>query len=547
LTVLETSVAYNKNESFIANTDKRSFENSYVRYYAPKHFQGKIQIIRPFAVLSKNTYSAPVTLPIGPAYLAAVLRKSNYDVGIIDAIGEDIYRIVPSECGRFNLQGISIAEIIRKIELKTQIVGISTMFSQDWLEHRNLIRSIKRARPDLKIVAGGEHVTALPEFVLRDCPEIDFIITGEGELAFLELVSSLASEKGIQDVKGLSFIDANGEFISTGLSQRILNVDEVPRPAWDLCNVDSYFIDNWTMGISMGRNMPILATRGCPYQCTFCSNPTMWTTRYIMRDYVQVVDEIEWLIETYKANSIDFFDLTAIIKKNWILNFCRELERRNINIVWQLPSGTRSEALDKETLAAIYNAGCRFLVYAPESGSPNTLKKIKKKIDINRLTQSMREAIKVDHTVKANLIIGFPHEKYKDVLQTIRFAIKMAIIGVDDCNISLFSPYPGSEIYNDLRAKNKIEGPCDNYFANLVIQFDFTSKESVCNYISGGQLKLIRIFGHALFYSMSYILRPSRLVRLVSNLLSNRFQASNLFEQRLSDALARFRVTHLRK
>ena len=121
--------------------------------------------------------------------------------------------------------------------------------------------------------------------------------------------------------------------------------------------------------------MPILATRGCPYQCTFCSSPTMWTTRYIMRNPKDIVDEIEWLVKKYDANDFEFFDLTAIIKKSWMLAFCKELRERKIgNITWQLPVGTRSEALDKETLQAIYDSGCAYICYAPESGSEKSLR-----------------------------------------------------------------------------------------------------------------------------------------------------------------------------
>ena len=140
------------------------------------------------------------------------------------------------------------------------------------------------------------------------------------------------------------------------------------------------------MGISSGRNMPILGTRGCPYQCTFCSNPTMWTTRYTMRDPKDVVDEVESLVKNHAARSIEFFDLTAIVKKDWIIAFCNELKARKLNVSWQLPSGTRSEALDDETLLAIYETNCRLLVYAPESGSPETLRIIKKNLKLDRLT-----------------------------------------------------------------------------------------------------------------------------------------------------------------
>ena len=111
-----------------------------------------------------------------------------------------------------------------------------------------------------------------------------------------------------------------------------------------------YIDGGFTYGVNLGRSMPILATRGCPYQCTFCSSPAMWTTRYYVRDVADVVDEIASYVERYAATNVDFYDLTAIIKRDWILAFCAELERRGLDITYQLPTGTRSEALDEEVL-----------------------------------------------------------------------------------------------------------------------------------------------------------------------------------------------------
>ena len=115
----------------------------------------------------------------------------------------------------------------------------------------------------------------------------------------------------------ISFINKESKFVDNGTSRRIEHIDKLPRPAWHLLKPENYFTDYFTIGLAKGnlKNMPILATRGCPYQCTFCSSPTMWTTRYLMRDPKEIVDEIEWLIKEYDANDFEFFDLTAIIKK----------------------------------------------------------------------------------------------------------------------------------------------------------------------------------------------------------------------------------------
>lgn len=522
--------------------DTRSPVSVFDAYRMPGGSTGSVQIVRPFAVLSKSTYSAPVTLPIGPAYLAAVLERSGYRVSIIDAVGAAIEQIRRSHCGGFNIHGLGSAEIVERLDSDARIIGLSMMFSQEWVEHRSLIRSIRAARPDAAIVVGGEHATAMPEFILRDCPEIDYLVSGEGELSFLQLCHAIFSGQATDDIAGICRIDQYGKYIDGALSRRIATVDELPTPAWHLCPVENYFIDNWTMGIAMGRNMPILATRGCPYQCTFCSNPRMWTTRYLMRAPDDVVREIEFLIQRYNANSVDFFDLTAIVKKEWIMEFCRTLKSRKVHVTWQLPSGTRSEALDEEALRAIFHAGCRYLVYAPESGSEETLQRIKKKLKLPKLVQSVRSAVAIGHTVKVNLIIGFPHEGWRHVLQTVAFACRMAIVGAHDCNIAIFTPYPGSELYLGLRAENSITEPDDDYFRSLILQFDLTVARSYTPNLAGWQLVLCRIGGQVLFYLLSYLLHPRRLIRLVQSLCSDRFRPSNLLEQRISDMFARRRL-----
>src|SRR5439155_11432417 len=113
-------------------------------------------------------------------------------------------------------------------------------------------------------------------------------------------------------------------------------------------------------------------------------NPAMWTTRYAVRGVADVVDEIASYVERYRVTNVDFYDLTAIIKRDWILEFCAELERRRLAITYQLPTGTRSEALDGEVLSALHRTGCRNICYAPESGSAQTLARIKKKIKPER-------------------------------------------------------------------------------------------------------------------------------------------------------------------
>lgn len=501
-----------------------------------------VKILRPTAVFSAKSYSTPLAVPLGAAYLAALLETAGYNTEVIDGIGEGIFDIRTSKNGRLKFQGLSNQQIIDRIGPETHVLGISLMFSQSWVQNRELIQEIKKAYPELIIVVGGEHPTAMPEYVLTDCPEVDYVISGEGELAFLEFLWHHFHNLDMSQVPSLTFNDSNGRIIQGGRGRRIADFANLPHPAWHLCEIENYFDGSWSHGIFYGRNMLILATRGCPYQCTFCSNPYMWSTRYMMRPISEVVDEIEWLIDTYGANSIDFEDLTAIVKKEWTLEFCSELKRRNIDIVWQLPSGTRSEALETETLQALYDTNCRLLTFAPESGSEESLNIIKKKVKLDNLIRSLKEAIRIGHTTKINLIIGFPHENRRHCWQTILFGIKAAILGTHDCLVSVFTPYPGSELFEELRIDGTIPQVNDQYFEDLLLQFDASVDKSYCRNIGGSELSYYRIIGMSLFYAISFLVHPHRGFRVIGAIFKRDFKAKTVLEQRLAEMSARRRM-----
>ena len=537
--------AYTPNQNWVKELDPRHMDSTLSSFMAPKNDNRVITLCRPFAVLTKNSYSSPVTLPLGLAYLGGVLEKAGYKIKIIDATGEEKpAKIKRSSNNLFNIQGLTSKEILEKIDPDTFIFGITLMFSSEWFAHRPLIEEIKKKYPKIIIVAGGEHASAIPEYILKDCPSIDYIIRGEGEFSMLEFSYNMFNGKNVSDIPGIYFINKENKFVDNGSSKRIEYIDTLPRPAWHLLKPQNYFTDFFTIGLAKGklRNMPILATRGCPYQCTFCSSPTMWTTRYIMRDPKEIVDEIEWLIKEYEANDFEFFDLTAIIKKNWILEFCNEIKKRGIdNITWQLPVGTRSEALDEETLKAIYNSGCAYICYAPESGSKRSLNIIKKRVKLDRLIKSIKTAAKIGHTVKLNFIIGFPHETLIDCLKSIFFGAYCSLrLGVLDVNYAIFSAYPGSELFEKLKKEKKLNVN-DNYFKNLSYQ-DVTQTFSYCEHVSGKMLAFLRFFGFSLSYITIYISRPIRIYNFFKNFFQKNFFPSNLFEQRIYDFYVRLKL-----
>ena len=415
-----------------------------------------VTLVRGPLVAPQGSFNNEPVPAIGLAYLASSLRQAGFNVKGIDATGEDLERIVPIPGTLLQYNGIGIEEIIERVPRGTDVIGVTIMFSFEWTFYKKLIDALKKAFPSAVLVVGGEHGTALPEFSLRDCPAIDYIVMGEGEDTIVEFCAKLANKQDVKDTAGLAFL-REGQFVQTLPRQRIKDVDSIPFPAWDLLPIEVYLNNAVSFGASFGRNMPMLASRGCPYQCTFCSNPQMWTTRYMTRSPDKVLEEIKLYQKKYNITGLQFYDLTAIVRKDWIVEFCNKKLEQNVDLEWSLPSGTRSEALDEEALSLLARTNCKYLVYAPESGSPETLKLIKKKINLDRMKHSVQTAIDCGIVVRANLIMGFPHETRWNMYETLKLQLQFAWMGVDEAPIFPFSPYPGSELFDDLTKKGEIK------------------------------------------------------------------------------------------
>lgn len=147
--------------------------------------------------------------------------------------------------------------------------------------------------------------------------------------------------------------------------------------------------------------------------------------------------------------------------------------------------------------------------------------------------------------VKVNFMLGFPGEKRVDVFKTLVMMWFFALKNVNDCNLTIFSPYPGSELFEELRQNGKISRIDDSYFENLMTQFDFTMSKAFCDNIGSVELLIYRIIGMSVFYIISYIRSPARMQRLLGMLFFRRveyFQPGSLFEQRVYDFIVRKRA-----
>lgn len=485
---------------------------------------GPVTLIRPPSAIGRLALTLNVTPPLSVAYLGGSLAAAGFDVAIVDAVGEAVHQTYAGYHPDVLVNGLTVAEIVARVPEGTSLLGISCMFSTEWPIIRTLVAALAEAFPGVPILCGGEHPTAAPAHALRSAPALTACVLGEGEETIVEAARAVRDGRSLVTVAGLSLRTAGG-VLATAKRARIRAVDDIPWPLWERTPLEKYLAGGFSFGVDRGRTIPMIASRGCPYRCTFCSSPQMWTTRYHARTPALLVDEIESYVRRFGVENVDFYDLTAIVRKDWILAFCAELSRRRLAITWQLPSGTRSEAIDAEVCDALYTSGCRNVSYAPESGSPAVLDRIKKKVKLASLEASMRAAVDRGLNVKANVLIGFPGETHAELRETMAFLLRMSAIGVHDVSVWTFSPYPGSQLFDELKAAGKIGELDEDYFAALLSYSDLAGAVSWSEALTSSQLRAYRLAGMAAFYATSFARRPLRLVNLVTNAASGRFES----------------------
>jgi len=482
----------------------------------PKPRSPIVSLVKAPALTNAYALSTLMTPPLGLAYLAGSLKAGGIACEIIDAVGENPDQISPLNfCAGYSI-GLTMQQIVERISVDADIIGLSCMFTNGWPYDARLVALIRERFPKALIVTGGEHASACADYIMETCPAVDVCAHGEGEETLVELVRCVRAEGSLANVAGITF-RKNGVPQSNLRRQRIADIDGIALPDWQLVPLENYMSRGIGHGSFIARNMPLMATRGCPFQCTFCSSPRMWTTKWSARTPSMVIDEMERYITTYNVENFDLYDLTAIVKKTWIVDFAQQIINRGLQITYQLPSGTRSEAIDQEVVDLLYRSGCRNFNYAPESGSPRTLEAVKKKVKLPRLLQSLTVAAKRGMSVMVNIIL-FPDDTPADVLKTFKFMIQCAWAGADDITFVPFVPYPGGELYDRLIKEGRLPPMSDAYAISLLTHSDITIAKSHNTHFSGRQVHYIRLLFLAMFYGFSFLFRPARFVKTIKNL-----------------------------
>jgi anaerobic magnesium-protoporphyrin IX monomethyl ester cyclase len=503
-----------------------------------------VTLIRPPSVSAPQALVGAQASPsLALALLAAFLKRHGYGVTAIDAQGEALCQYTPLDGGPYRIHGLTAEQIVARIPLHTRLIGVSCMFSNEWLYHRRVIDLAAARFPGVPIVVGGEHASAAAAYILASCPGVVACAIGEGEETLLDVVQTMERGGSLEDVAGLVVREpATGVPRPTAPRQRIRALDDMPWPDWEAVPLRNYLDRGLGHGVAHGRNMPMLASRGCPYRCTFCSNPQMWGTLWNVRRAADVVAEMQYYQRRYDVDSFSFYDLTAIVRRSWILEFTDLLIAADMRIRWLLPAGTRSEAMDAEVVRQLKRSGCLTLTLAPESGSPRMLERIQKQVNLTKMMETIRACAREGVYARANVIFGVPGETAQDIWLTLRFIVRMAWAGLHDVGVFPFAPYPGSALHDELRGQGVFPADGEAYDRMLLSNCNnnYSNPRSWNPALSDRRLRGLLIGGASLFYLCQYLFRPWRAAQSLGRLLRRR--PVTLLERVVANGVRRVRL-----
>lgn len=412
-----------------------------------------------------------VSIPLGLAYIAAMLEQKGHQVKILDALALGMENVARGDgWTRTGLSDREITDVIRSF--RPTVVGISSMFTGYASDAHTCARLVKDVNPDIPVVIGGAHASANPNMVLAD-HNVDIVVKGEGEAIFSELVERLINGGDIFSVPS-TVVRKEGEVIFNESGGYIVTLDSIPFPARHLLPMDIYFkyfrlYDEYCM---RHPHLGIVTSRGCPARCVFCSIHSVWGHTWRGRSPKNVVDELELLVRDYGIREFSFVDDNFSYDRQRAMAICDEIIARKIDIKWCTPNGVALWALDEVLIRKMKDSGCYRLTFGIESGNSETQRFIGKSIRLDKAKSLISYANSIGLWTISTLIIGFPYEGVDSIKDTIKYAIDC------DTDFALFyilGPFPGTPAYEVFKKEGLLDevnnwgyilggGGCDTKF-----------------------------------------------------------------------------------
>lgn len=374
---------------------------------------------------------ANIMPPIGLCSLSAYLEKQGVDTFIYDCYAN------PNNDGK-------IVDYIKNES--PDYAGFSTTTSS-FLDAVRIAEIIKKAKPEITTIFGGVHISALREKLLDKFTAIDIGVVGEGEQTLLDILNSGGE---YSKIKGVIYRDKDAS-VFTGRRENLVSLDDLPFPAYE--KLEGY-PKNYTLPIfnyPSHPGTPAITARGCPYQCAYCDRSVFGKSfRYNSAEYM--FEMARHLNKKFGIKHINFYDDLFTLNKKRLEDFAELIKKNNFKLTYNC--ATRPEHVNPELLKTLKNSGCWMISLGVESGDEEFLSGFRHNSNLELVRQKVREIKEAKIRTKGLFMVGLPGETEETINKTIAFAVSL---GLDDLNVTKFTPFPGSPVYENLSQKGAFE------------------------------------------------------------------------------------------
>lgn len=376
---------------------------------------------------------------IGLGYLSTALKRAGHDVEIIDLQ-------LMAHMHQLDRQG-AIAAVLNA---EADVIGFKA-FNLDLPFIREATTAIKKARPQVITIVGGPAPSGLKELIFEHLPDLDYAFVGEAELGLPALLERLEPGANLTEVPGLIYFDRD-EQVHANPPVFVEDLDSLGPIDWDALHPNDYPLD-----YSGERLLPIMVSRGCPFNCLYCQARLITGQRMRFRSVEAIIDELRFLKKNYGITQFHLDDDNITVNHKIAYSFAEDLLSSDLNLTWRIANGLRIDTLNTELMRKFEEAGCYYVYLAFESGSQRVLDLMNRKSNLSVMKEIVRD-IAAGTTLKmlGYFILGFPGETVAEAEESIDLACSLPL---DKASFFSFTPLPGTPIFKRLEE----EGRLDNF------------------------------------------------------------------------------------
>ena len=417
-----------------------------------------------------DTAFPPTSIHIGIAYLSAALKEANHDTALLrlnDVIDREEFHRQLEEKGKPDLVGFTLT---------------TNQFDYD----KDLVKWLREKWPDVPVLFGGHHPSLAPEEVIA-VPDVDFVCRGEAEDALVELADRLEQGLPCDEIANMWVKKENGEIIRNEIRPLDPDIDKLPFMDLALFEPEKMFEEG-------KMEMFVMAGRGCPFHCTYCCNPAIVRLykgkgRVVRKRSIgRVMEELKYHIKNHPTTThIMFWDETFTLKKEWLMDFCRQY-KKEIGLPFSFE--TRVTTFDEEMVKAVAEAGCSGVHFGVETGNEWLRKEVlNRRMSNDDILRAFRLCDKYGIRTCSMAMIGLPYETPEMAQETIDFLMELA---PNHARFSIFYPFPGTELYELCEREGFLTGERSmSYFHTSVLSMPNFSREKIVEMNREGNKKLL--------------------------------------------------------